>query len=84
MDEKPTKLFIIRRLFIGPFQFLAFSLITSEIIFGLWLYEVKDYTDYAERIVAGSFSIGVLIAILVIFCVVYSIKKKCHDCEHAM
>ena len=80
MDEKLTKLFIIRRLFIGPFQFLAFSLITSEIIFGLWLYEVKDYTDYVERIVAGSFSIGVLIAILVIFCVVYSIKKKRHDC----
>ena len=82
MDEKPTPLFIIRRLFIGPFQFLAFSLISSELLFALWINEVKSNDVFTERIVAGSFSITVLIAVLVIFCVIYSIKKECKDCEH--
>jgi len=35
--------------------------------------------DYNERIVIGAFSITVLIAVLVIFCVIYNIKKKAHD-----
>ena len=34
---------------------------------------------YFERIVVGSLSITVLIAVLVIFCVIYYIKKKLGD-----
>ena len=67
---------IFRRLFIGPFQFLAISLIVSESLLGSWMYKVKDYPDFTERIVAGSLSVAVLIAVLVVFCVVYWIKRK--------
>jgi len=35
--------------------------------------------DYTERIVIGVLSVAIMIATLVIFCVVYSIKKKSDD-----
>ena len=70
----------LRHNFIGPFQFLALSLIVSEGLLGSWMYKVKDYPDFTERIVAGSFSVAVLIAVLVVFSVVYWIKKK-YDAE---
>lgn len=63
--------------FIGPFQFLAVTLIVSEFLLGYWMLFVAE--DYYERIVAGSLSITVLIAVLVIFCVVYYIKKNHGD-----
>jgi hypothetical protein len=69
----------LRHNIIGPFQFLAFSLITSEILLGWWMYQVKDFTDFTERIVIGSLSIAVVIAVLVVFCVVYWIKKTHGD-----
>ena len=74
-----------RRYVIGPFQFLAFSLIASESILVYWMSQIftKTSTNYFhERIVVGSLSIAILIAVLVVFCVVYSIKKKRGDCEH--
>jgi len=67
-----------RGTFIEPFQFLAISLIVSESLLALWMYEVKDSTDFTEKIVVGSLSIAVLIAVLVVFAVVYWIKRK-HD-----
>jgi len=71
-----------RRYFIGPFQFLAISLIASESLLAYWMYKLSDSTNFSERIVVGSLSIAVLIAVLVVFCVVYSIKKRHGDCEH--
>ncbi len=75
-ETKPDK---FRRYFIGPFQFLAISLITSEYLLGTWMSTPE--TSPTEKIVAGSLSVAVLIAVLVIFCIVYSIKKKHGDCE---
>ena len=77
-----------RRYVLGPFQFLAFSLIASEIMLAYWMSQLFDFTgspnstDHYERIVVGSLSIAVLIAILVVFSVVYKIKKHHGDCEH--
>ena len=67
---------------IGPFQFLALSLIASESLLAYWMSKLTDFTipaNHYERIVVGSFSITVLIAVLVIFCVIYYIKKKHGD-----
>ncbi len=77
----------VRRYAIGPFQFLALSLIVSEGMLAYWMTKLFDFTssnstDYYERIVVGSLSIAVLIAILVVFSVVYKIKKYHGDCEH--
>ena len=66
---------------IGPYQFLILSLLISETLFGYWMFFTK--TDSTERIVAGAFSISVLITVLVIFCVIYSIKKK-HDASEIL
>ncbi len=41
-------------------------------------FDNSNSTDYYERIVVGSLSI----AILVVFSVVYKIKKHNGDCEH--
>jgi len=71
MDQK------LRYYVIGPFQFLLFSLFTSEFLLGYWMLFIAQ--DYYERIVAGSLSITVLIAVLVIFCVIYYIKKNHGD-----
>ena len=77
-----------RRYVLGPFQFLVFSLIVSESLLTYWMYRLFDFIDssnptaYYERIVVGSLSIAVLIAILVVFSVVYKIKKSHGDCEH--
>jgi len=54
----------LRHNVIGPFQFLALSLIVSEILLGWWMYQVKDSLDFIERIVIGSLSIAVVIAVL--------------------
>ncbi len=70
---------LFRRIFIGPFQFLAISLIVPEILLGIWMF--RDGIDSTERIVAGSLSIAVLIAILVVFCVVYYIKRRYDEVE---
>ena len=78
----------VRRYAIGPFQFLALSLIVSEGLLAYWMIKIFDFTDSAsstynyERIVVGSLSIAVLIAVLVVFSVVYKIKKHHGDCEH--
>jgi len=76
-----------RRYAVGPFQFLAFSLIMSESLLAFWMYGLVFSTNAFdtvnnERIVVGSLSIAVLIAVLVIFSVVYKIKKSHGDCEH--
>ena len=63
------------KIFLGPFKFLALSFITSEILFGAWLILIGN-NESAERIVIGSLSVAVLIAIVVVFCVVYFIKRK--------
>jgi len=67
-----------RRFFIGPFQFLALSLISSEYILWNWM-SISETSDFTERIVAGIFFIAVLIAVLVVFCVVYRMKKRRGD-----
>jgi len=85
-----------RRYFIGPFQFLAFSLIMSEGLLLYWMSEINAVlnadpitvpisvldTIYYERIVVGSLFIAVLIAVLVVFSVIYKIKNNHGDCEH--
>ena len=76
-----------RRRYIGPFQFLLVSLITSESLLAFWMYGLVFSTNAFdtinnERIVVGSLSIAVLIAVLVVFSVVYNIKKSHGDCEH--
>ena len=70
---------IHQRYVIGPFQFLAFSLAASEILLGLWMLRTDIVIGSTERIVIGSLSIAVLIAVLVVFTVVYSIKKTCGE-----
>jgi len=62
---------------IGPFQFLLFSLSISEFLLILWM--SHEGIESPERIVVGALSIAVLIAVLVIFCVIYWIKKTRGD-----
>jgi len=77
--------------FVGPFKFLILSLVTSQLFFGLWMVLIGNDNDSSdERIVIGSLTIVVLIAIVVIFCVVYFTKRKydemgfkrCNDTTH--
>jgi len=77
--------------FVGPFKFLILSLVTSQLFFGLWMILIgNDPDSSAERIVIGSLTIVVLIAVVVIFCVVYLTKRKydemafkrCNDSTH--
>jgi len=56
----------------GPFTILVISLIISESLLLVWM--LLPTTDSPERIVAGSLSIAVFIAYLVVFCTVYWIK----------
>ncbi len=78
----------LRRRAIGPFQFLILSLSVSEGFLVYWMYEINVFSDspnsiiYYERIIIGSLFIAVLIAVLVVFTVVYRIKKSAGDCEH--
>jgi len=86
----------IRHNAIGPFQFLAISLITSEGLLLYWMSEINKAlnadpitvpiylldTIYYERIIAGSLSLADLIAVLVVFSVVYRIKKKNKDFDN--
>ena len=58
----------------GPFTLLVVSLIVSELLLGIWMWHLT--TDSTERIVAGSLSIAVFIAYMVVLCVVYWIKTK--------
>ena len=64
--------------FIGPFQFLILCLVVSESLLGYWMWIAIDGEPY-ERIVIGVLSVAIIIATLVIFCVVYSLKKKSDD-----
>lgn len=66
---------------IGPFQFLLYVLVISEILLMGWMVGINpdDKMAYYERIVVGSFSITILIAVLVVFSVVYHIKKDKKD-----
>ena len=74
--------------FIGPFQFLILSLFVSEGFLVYWMYRIDAFSDstnsaiYYERIIVGSLSIAVLIAVLAVFTIVYRIKKSHGDCEH--
>jgi len=65
--------------FIGPFQFLIYSLSISESLLGFWLFRTDIVVGSTERIVAGSLSVAVLIAVLVVFCIIYWIKKTRGD-----
>ncbi len=58
----------------GPFTLLAITLVVSELLLGSWM--LYKATEPFERIVAGSLSVAVLIAFLVVFCVVYQIKTE--------
>ena len=58
----------------GPFTLLTITLIISELLLGAWMLSAEA-ASY-ERIVAGSLSVAVLIAFLVVFCVVYWIKTE--------
>jgi len=42
---------------------------------------LEEAENSTERIVAGSLSIAVLIAVLVVFCVIYYIKRKYDEIE---
>ncbi len=58
----------------GPFTLLAITLVVSELLLGGWM--LYKAADSYERIVAGSLSVAVLIAFLVVFCVVFKIKTE--------
>jgi len=66
-----------RRIILGPFQLITGSLIVSELLLGYWMLSKAE--EPYERIVAGSLSIAVLIAFLVVFSVIYYIKKSKGD-----
>jgi len=66
---------------LGPFYFLIISLVASEIFLGSWILHVMDNSDRTERIVVGSFFVTVFIAVLVVFCITYWIKRKYDDAE---
>ena len=80
MKCKRTRKESCKHYVLGPFQFLITCLVTSQILLWVWLFMLIENKDYSyERIVIGAFSITDLIAILVIFCVIYNIKKKSND-----
>ena len=56
----------------GPFTLLVISLIVSESLMVVWM--LFTTPNSTERVVAGSLSVAVFIAYLVVFCVVYWIK----------
>ena len=56
----------------GPFTILVISLIISESLLVIWMFLATS--NSTERIVAGSLSIALFIAYVVVFCVVYWIK----------
>jgi len=58
-----------------PYYFLISSLILSELFLAIWMFFVAT-TPTAERIVVGSLSIAVLIAVLVVYCVIYWINTN--------
>ena len=64
-----------QRFLIGPFLFLVLSLTSSEILLGSWM-SISDFSSYDERVVAGAIFIAVIIATLIIFCIIYWIKRK--------
>ena len=58
-----------------PYYFLIASLAISEAFLIIWMVIVARTID-TERIVVGSLSIAILIAVLVVYCVVYWIKMN--------
>ena len=58
-----------------PYIFLIFSLGISELFLGIWMVYVAS-SPTTERIVVGSLSIAVLIAVLVVYCVIYWINTN--------
>ena len=68
-----------QRFLIGPFLFLAVSLTSSEILLLDWMSMSHFSSDDGERIIAGAIFISVIIAVLVIFCIIYWIKRKTDD-----
>jgi len=58
----------------GPFTILVISLIITESLLIIWMF--LSTSDPTERIVAGSLSIALFIAYVVVFCVVYWIKMS--------
>ncbi|MBA4718686.1 MAG: hypothetical protein HRO68_06195 [Nitrosopumilus sp.] len=82
-DSLESKRAKIRRYIFGPFQFLVLCLIMAESLLVYWMYQINSLiaandSIFYERIVVGSLSITVL----VVFSVVYKIKKTRGDCEH--
>jgi len=58
----------------GPFTLLTIALIVSELLLGSWM--LSAAAGSTEKIIAGSLSVAVLIAFLVIYCVIYWIKTE--------
>ena len=84
LEDKHPKIEFCKHYFLGPFQFLILALSASEILLGYWMLEIDGSFEsaYFERIVVGSLSITVLIAVLVIFCIIYCVKKNKNDFPH--
>jgi len=83
-NDTRSKIESCKHYILGPFQFLILALSVSEILLVFWMSEIDEKLEsaYFERIVVGSFSITVLIAVLVIFCVIYYVKKNNGDFPH--
>ena len=75
MKKDVVELLNYGRFLIGPFSFLTYFLIASEILLWSWM-SISDSSSSDERIVAGAYFLVVLIAILVVCCVVYWVKRK--------
>ncbi len=58
-----------------PYYFLIISLIVSEVFLAVWMVYVAS-SPTTERIVVGSLSIAVLIAVLVVYCIIYWINMN--------
>ena len=59
-----------------PRIFLAFTLLLIEGLLGIWLYKIIETDNYNERVVVGSFMITSLIAVLVVYCIVYLVQRR--------
>ena len=59
-----------------PRIFLAFTLVLTEVLLVMWLYKIIESDNPDERIVVGSFMITTLIAVLVVYCIVYLVQRR--------
>ncbi|PBO84204.1 MAG: hypothetical protein COA77_10755 [Thaumarchaeota archaeon] len=59
-----------------PRIFLAFTLVLTEGLLGMWLYKISEGDHYDERVIVGSLMITALIAVLVVYCIVYLVQRR--------